>query len=162
MACCHHDLSATFTIEEDPVSAPYDQSGVQRVSSAHPAGWVVGMAAFAVIMMVMISIFHAIEGLSALFTNEIYLVGARYVFAFDLTAWGWIHLLLGILLIVAGLGVRTGQLWARSVGIGLVAVSMIGNFLFIPYYPLWSVLIIALDVFVIWALCVYNKDAAQA
>ena len=147
------------------MSVPHDQanqSAFQPAPSARPAGWVVGMTAFAVVMMVMIGIFHAVEGLVALFNNEIYLVGARDVFAFDLTAWGWIHLLLGILLIVAALGVRTGQLWARSVGIGLVAVSMIGNFLFIPYYPLWSVLIIALDFFVIWALCVYNKDAAQA
>jgi hypothetical protein len=154
-----------FTIEEDPMSVPHDQtdqSAFQPAPSARPAGWVVGMSAFAVIIMVMIGIFHAVEGLAALFTNEIYLVGPRYVFAFDLTAWGWIHLLLGILLIVAGFGIRTGQLWARSVGIGFVALSMIGNFLFLPYYPAWSLLIIALDFFVIWALCVYNEDAAQA
>ena len=147
------------------MSVPYDQadqSAVQPVPNARPAVWVVGMTAFAVIMMVMIGIFHAVEGLAALFTNEIYLVGARYVFAFDLTAWGWIHLLLGVVLIVAGIGVRTGQLWARSVGIGFVVLSMIANFLFIPYYPVWSLLIIALDFFVIWALCVYNEDAAKA
>ena len=147
------------------MSVPYDQadqSAFQPVSNTRPAGWVVGMTAFAVIMMVMIGIFHAVEGLVALFKNEIYVVGARYVFAFDLTAWGWIHLLLGIVLIVAGIGVRTGQLWARSVGIGFVVLSMIANFLFIPYYPVWSLLIIALDFFVIWALCVYNEDAATA
>ena len=139
-----------------------DQSAFQPVSGTRPAGWVVGMTAVAVLMMVMIGIFHAVEGLVALFNNEIYLVGARYVFAFDLTAWGWIHLLLGVVLIVAGIGVRTGQLWARSVGIGFVVLSMIANFLFIPYYPVWSLLIIALDFFVIWALCVYNEDAAKA
>jgi hypothetical protein len=147
------------------MSVPHDQtdqSAFQPVPRARPPGWVVGMSAFAVLMMIMIGIFHTVEGLVALFTNEIYLIGARYVFAFDLTAWGWIHLLLGILLIIAGFGVRTGQLWARSVGIGLVALSMIGNFLFLPYYPVWSLLIIALDFFVIWALCVYNEDAAQA
>ena len=147
------------------MSVPYDQadqSAYQPVSGTRPAGWVVGITAFAVLMMVMIGIFHAVEGLVALFNNEIYLVGPRYVFAFDLTAWGWIHLLLGIVLIVAGIGVRTGQLWARSVGIGFVVLSMIANFLFIPYYPVWSLLIIALDFFVIWALCVYNEDAAKA
>jgi hypothetical protein len=153
------------TIQEDPMSVPSDQadqSAIQPVSGTRPAGWVVGMTAVAVLMMVMIGIFHAVEGLVALFNNEIYLVGARYVFAFDLTAWGWIHLLLGVVLIVAGIGVRTGQLWARSVGIGVVVLSMIANFLFIPYYPVWSLLIIALDFFVIWALCVYNEDAAKA
>jgi hypothetical protein len=149
------------TTQEDPMSVPYDQAD-QPVSGTRPAGWVVGMTAVAVLMMVMIGIFHAVEGLVALFNNEIYLVGARYVFAFDLTAWGWIHLLLGVVLIVAGIGVRTGQLWARSVGIGFVVLSMIANFLFIPYYPVWSLLIIALDFFVIWALCVYNEDAAMA
>jgi hypothetical protein len=154
-----------FTIEEDQMSIPYDQanqSAVQPAAHARPSGWVVGMTAFAVIMMVMIGIFHAVEGLVALFNNEIYVVGARYVFAFDLAAWGWIHLLLGIVLIVAGIGVRTGQLWARSVGIGFVVLSMIANFLFMPYYPVWSLLIIALDFFIIWALCVYNEDAAEA
>jgi hypothetical protein len=152
-------------IQEDPMSVPYDradQSAFQPVSGTRPAGWVVGMTAFAVLMMVMIGIFHAVEGLVALFNNEIYVVGARYVFAFDLAAWGWIHLLLGIVLIVAGIGVRTGQLWARSVGIGFVVLSMIANFLFMPYYPVWSLLIIALDFFIIWALCVYNEDAAEA
>ena len=147
------------------MSVPYDQadqSAYQPVSGTRPAGWVVGMTTFAVLMMVMIGVFHAVEGLAALFTNEVYLVGAHYVFSFDLSAWGWIHLLLGILVIAAGVGVRTGQLWARSVGIGLVAISMIGNFLFLPYYPAWSLLIIALDFFVIWALCVYNEDAARA
>jgi len=147
------------------MSLPFDHaepSAYHPTPSSRPAGWVVGMTAVAVLMMVMIGIFHAVEGLVALFTNEIYLVGARYVFAFDLTAWAWIHLVLGIVLIAAGIGVRTGQLWARSVGIGFVVLSMIANFLFIPYYPVWSLLIIALDFFVIWALCVYNEDAAKA
>lgn len=147
------------------MSVPYDQadqSAYQPEPGTRPAGWVVGMTAFAILMMVMIGIFHTVEGLVALFNNEIYVVGARYVFAFDLTAWGWIHLLLGIVLIVAGIGIRTGQLWARSVGIGFVVLSMIANFLFLPYYPVWSLLIIALDFFIIWALCVYNEDAAKA
>jgi hypothetical protein len=147
------------------MSVPHDQanqSEFQPAPSARPAGSVVGMSAFAVVMMVMIGIFHVVEGLAALFTNEVYLVGAQYVFSFDLSAWGWVHLLLGILVIAAGFGVRTGQLWARSVGIGLVAISMIGNFLFLPYYPAWSLLIIVLDFFVIWSLCVYNEDAARA
>jgi hypothetical protein len=154
-----------LTTQEDLMSVPYDQaeqSAYQPVPGTRPAGWVVGMTAFAVLMMVMIGIFHAVEGLVALFTNEIYVVGTLYVFAFDLTAWGWIHLLLGIVLIVAGVGVRTGQLWARSVGIAFVVLSMIANFLFVPYYPVWSLLIIALDFFVIWALCVYSEDAAKA
>src|SRR6185369_1004647 len=113
-----------------------------------PAGWVVGMSLFAATMMVIIGFFQVVQGLAALFQNQIYVVGAQYVFSFDLTAWGWIHLLLGILLIATGFAIATGQVWARSVGIGFAVLSMIANFMFLPYYPVWSLLIIAIDVFV--------------
>ena len=83
------------------------------------------------------------------------------MFSFDLTAWAWFHLLAGILLIAAGVGVTTGRVWARSVGIGFAVLSMIANFLFLPYYPLWSLLIITLDVSVIWALCVFISEGAR-
>jgi hypothetical protein len=96
-----------------------------------------------------------------LFQNEIYVVGARYLFTFDVTTWGWIHLLVGIVVGLAGVAVLTGQLWGRVVGIGLAVLSMIASFMFIPYYPVWSLLIIALDVFVIWALCSYDREAAR-
>jgi uncharacterized membrane protein len=71
-------------------------------------------------------------------------------------------LLLGALVAAAGIGVLSGQLWGRIVGITLAILSAFANFLFIPYYPIWSLLVIALDVFVIWALCLYNHDAARA
>lgn len=99
-------------------------------------------------------------GIVALVRNEIYVATPRYLFAFDLTTWGWIQLILGIVVAIAGVGVITGQLWGRLVGITLAALSMLANFAFIPYYPLWSLSIIALNVFVIWALCVYNRDTA--
>jgi|KBSSwiStaDraftv2_1062776.scaffolds.fasta_scaffold1160296_1 hypothetical protein len=126
-----------------------------------PAGWVVGMSLFAATMMVIIGFFQVVQGLAALFQNQIYVVGAQYVFSFDLTAWGWIHLLLGILLIATGFAIATGQVWARSVGIGFAVLSMIANFMFLPYYPVWSLLIIAIDVFVIWALCVFTREDAR-
>ena len=150
------------------MSVPHQQqavpSGTDYGSSTYqsrPAGWVVGMAMFAATMMVVIGFFHVVQGLAALFQNEIYVVGAQYVFSFDLTAWGWIHLMAGILLVAAGFAVWTGRVWARSVGIGFAVLSMIANFLFLPYYPVWSLLIIALDVFVIWALCVYTGEGAR-
>ena len=127
-----------------------------------PSGWVVGMALFAAVVMIVAGIFEALQGLAALFRNEVYVVGPRYIYSFDVTTWGWIHLLLGILVAVAGFAVISGRLWGRSVGIILAVLSMIANFLFVPYYPVWSVLIIALDAFVIWALCLYSRDAARA
>jgi hypothetical protein len=122
--------------------------------------WAVGLSLFAGILMIIGGVFNAMEGIVALARNEIYVATPRYLFAFDLTTWGWIQLILGIVVAIAGVGVITGQLWGRLVGITLAALSMLANFAFIPYYPLWSLSIIALNVFVIWALCVYNRDTA--
>ncbi len=150
------------------MSAPqHESTGPTHAASTASAptrasGWVVGMAAFAATMMMVIGLFHAFSGLVALFENEIYVSGPRYVFSLDLTAWGWIHLLLGILVAAAGYAVLSGQLWGRAVGIAMATLSMMANFLFVPYYPLWSLLIITLDVFVVWALCVFDRDAAGA
>jgi hypothetical protein len=112
--------------------------------------------------MIITGVFNAMEGVVALARNEVYLAAPRYIFAFDLTTWGWTHILIGIIVLAAGFGVITGQLWGRVVGITIALLSMLANFAFIPYYPVWSLLIIALNVFVIWALCVYNRDAAAA
>ena len=94
--------------------------------------------------MIVAGVFNAIEGLVALFHNEVYVAGPRYVFAFDLTTWGWIHLLIGIGVAAAGFALMSGRLWGRLVGIAIAVLSMLTNFLFIPYYPVWSLLIIAL------------------
>ena len=130
----------------------------RRRHSAEMNPWARGLAVFAAVMMMTVGVLHVIAGLVALFENEFYVAGARYVLQFDVTTWGWIHLLLGILVAVAGYFVVQGAGWARGVGIGLAALSLIANFLFIPYYPVWSILIVALDVAVIWALCVWNRD----
>ena len=127
---------------------------------ARPAGWVVGLSLFAGVMMILTGVLNAMEGVVALARNEVYAATPRYIFAFDLTTWGWIHIILGIVVLVAGVGVLTGQLWGRVVGITIALLTILGNFAFIPYYPVWSLLIIALNVFVVWALCIYNRDAA--
>jgi hypothetical protein len=111
--------------------------------------------------MIMVGLFHMVEGLTALLDNEIYTVGVRYLFSFDVMVWGWIHLAVGVLLIAAGFAMRTRRLWARSVGIVFASLSMITSFLFIPYYPVWSLLIIALDFFIIWAMCAYTGSGAR-
>jgi hypothetical protein len=129
---------------------------------AETSPWVMGLAVFAGALMITVGIFQVIAGLVALFQNEIYVVGQQYAVSFDVTSWGWIHLLVGVLLVGAGCGVITGQLWARVVGIALAVLSMIANFMFLPYYPFWALVIIALDVFVIWALCSYDREAARS
>src|SRR5215208_4934519 len=145
----------------DQQQAPFGADHRPEAYHPEPAGWVVGVTLFAATMMAVIGFFHVVQGLVALFQNQIYVTGARYVFSFDLTTWGWIHLLVGILLIATGFAITTGQVWARSVGIGFAVLSMIANFMFLPYYPLWSLLIIAIDVFVIWALCAFTREDAR-
>jgi hypothetical protein len=126
-------------------------------AEAKRSDWALGFVLFAGVLLITIGIFQAIAGLAAIFEDDFYVVTKNYAFEVDVTAWGWIHLGLGILLIVTGWGMMAGQLWARVVGIGLAVLSAVANFLFVPYYPVWSLLIIALDVFVIWALCVYGQ-----
>ena len=124
------------------------------------SGWAVGFILFAAIMMIMVGIFQALQGLVAIFENEFYVATRNYLFQFDATAWGWIHLLIGLLVAFAGWGLLSGRTWARVVAITLALLSAIANFLFIPYYPFWSLLIVAVDVFVIWALVAHGRDVA--
>jgi hypothetical protein len=128
----------------------------QVAQSSHGSGVAQGFAVFAGVLMIMSGAFQAFTGLVGLLTNEFYVATRNYVFQFDVTTWGWIHLLVGLLVLAAGVGVMAGQTWARVVGITLAGLSALANFAFIPYFPFWSLLIIALDVIVIWALAVYH------
>ena len=108
--------------------------------------------------MITVGIFSALDGLAAILKDQFFLVVSNYAFKVDVTVWGWIHLVLGILLVVVGYFVLQGSDWARGVGIGLAVLSAIANFLALPYYPLWAILIIALDVLVIWGLSAWRPD----
>jgi hypothetical protein len=101
-----------------------------------------------------------LPGLIAIFENEFYVATRNYLFQFDATTWGWIHLILGLLVAFAGYGLLSGQTWARVVAITLAVLSAITNFLWLPYYPFWSMLIIAVDIFVIWAVAAHGRDVA--
>ena len=140
----------------------HDSRSPSPPAHSSQSSWAVGLSLFAGVLMIIGGVFNAMEGIVALARNEIYVATPRYLFAFDLTTWGWIQLILGIVVAIAGVGVLTGQLWGRLVGITLAALSMLANFAFLPYYPLWSLSVIALNVFVIWALCVYNRDTAAS
>ena len=126
------------------------------------SGWAAGLILFAGLMMIMVGLWQALEGLVAIFENEFYVATRNYLFQFDATTWGWIHLLLGVLVAFAGWGLLSGQTWARVVAITLAVLSAIANFLFIPYYPFWSMLIIAVDVSVIWALAAHGRELRDA
>lgn len=122
------------------------------------SGWAVGWTGFAAFMMLMIGTFQAIAGLAGILEDTVYVSTQKYIFEFDATTWGWIHLIFGILVVLAGFGLFSGAVWARTVGVILAVLSAITNFAFIPFYPLWSITIIAVDVAVIWALTAHGRD----
>jgi hypothetical protein len=126
-----------------------------------PSEAAAGLSVFAAVAMMMIGSFQAIQGIVALANDTFYVVGPKYVFQFDLTTWGWIHLALGILVAVAGYFVLQGAVWARTVGVIVAVISALFNFAWLPYYPVWSIIIITLNVFVIWALTAHGRDVTR-
>ena len=126
------------------------------------SGWAVGWTWFAAVMMWLIGAGHAIAGLVAIVNEEFYVVGREYIFQFDATTWGWIHLIGGVIVFVAGIYLLSGQVWARIVGVIMAIVSILINFSWLPWYPLWSILMITAGVFVIWALTVHGRDIEVA
>lgn len=120
--------------------------------------WASGLTIFAAVMMIMAGVLQALQGLVALANSDFYVVGRKYTYQFDLTSWGWIHLLIGIALVVVGSFLLSARPWARWTGVVLVGLSMIANFAWLPYYPVWGIIVIALDVAVIWALTVDTRD----
>ena len=127
------------------------QRDSERVES-DVSGWAVGGIAFAGTVMVMIGIFQVLEGLVAIFNDEFFVVTRNYTFDLDVTAWGWIHLIIGIVLVATGFGLFARSTWAGVTGIMICVLSAISNFFFIPYYPIWALLLIGLNIWVIWAL----------
>jgi hypothetical protein len=133
-----------------------------RVPDQSPvSGTAVGLTVFAATMMVIGGVFQAMQGLIAVFNDDFYVVGQEWIFEFDLTGWGWIHLVMGAVVVVAGVFLFQGAGWARVVGIAVAALSAVLNFMWLPYYPIWSILIIAVDVLVIWALTSHGRDITR-
>ncbi|RDI49948.1 DUF7144 family membrane protein [Nocardia mexicana] len=126
----------------------------------HPVrqGLAAGTSIGAAILLITVGILSLFEGISAVAKDELFVVGVEYVYKFDITTWGWIHIVLGVILVVAALGLMTGTAWGRGAAIGIAAVSILANFLWLPYYPWWSVLVIALDVVVIWAVATWRPQ----
>lgn len=121
-------------------------------------GWT-GWAIFAGVMLVMAGLFQAIEGLVALLDDEWYAVTkSGLVVSADFTAWGWTHIGLGVILMVAGASVLNGRMFGRVLGIFVAVLSAVANLAFMSAYPGWSIVIIAVDIFVIYALAVHGDE----
>lgn len=120
--------------------------------SRTPPSEAVGGYVFAGVILIVVGVFHAIAGLAAIIDDGFFVVTANYAFDLDTTAFGWVQLIGGLLVLAAGFALFSAATWARVVGVTFAALSAIANFFFIPYYPFWAILIIALDIWVIWAL----------
>ena len=103
-------------------------------------------------MLVTVATFQILEGIAAIAKDEVFVAGIDYVYKFDVTTWGWIHVVLGAIGLATGIGLLAGQTWARITGIALAVVGALASFAFLPYYPLWSILVIAFYILVMWAL----------
>ena len=114
--------------------------------------WAAGVSMFAGIMLVIVAGFQILEGISAIADDKVFVTDADYVYAFDITTWGWIHLVFGLIGLLTGIGILARQGWAWLVGILIAALSMISNFAYLPYFPIWALTVIAIDVVIMWAL----------
>jgi hypothetical protein len=110
----------------------------------------------AAIVLLTIGILHVLSGISALMQDDLVVAGPEYIHQFATTAWGWIHLVLGVIVAAVGVMLFTGATWARVGAMVICALSLLANFLWLPHYPWWSVVMIVLDVFVIWAVATWK------
>ena len=123
-----------------------------------PSGFAVGVTAAAGILLIIGGVCQAFQGIVAIAQDDFYVTTQKWIFKFDVTTWGWIHLILGVIVVFAGAALFSGKVWARTVAVIVAAVSIIVNFTWLPYSPGWAILIIAFDVFVIWAVTAHGRD----
>jgi hypothetical protein len=121
-------------------------------NSGAKQAWAQGGLVFAGALLLVLGVWQVFLGIAAIAKGEFFVLAPNYIYEFNIGAWGWIHLIIGIIMVLTGFFLFRGAAWARAVGIVLAVLSAIENFFFLPYYPLWSIVVIALDIFVIWAL----------
>ena len=117
-----------------------------------------GLVAFAAVMLLIAGVLAIFRGIMAIAKDAVFVSTPNYVFRWDLTGWGWVHLVLGVVAVAAGVGLFSLSLWSRVLGVFVASLLITANFLTIPYYPLWSITVMAIAAFVIWGLCVVHPD----
>ncbi|MER6344956.1 DUF7144 family membrane protein [Streptomyces sp. NPDC001595] len=150
---------------EQPVWDPSHQgTGPTPGRGPRPAedGWASGGTVFAGVLLLVHGILAILQGIAAIAEDDVYARLGDYVYEVSLTGWGWILLVLGVVCAVTGAGILKGAAWARATGIVLASLSLIAQFLFLPYAPLWSLIMVGIDFFVIWALAVYRPRGQRA
>lgn len=123
-------------------------------------GWT-GWVGFAAFMMMLVGFMGIFEGLTAILKDNFYLVTNNYLINVDVTTWGWVHLILSLIIVLAAFAVLSGKVWGRAIGVLLALISAVVNMAWIPYYPWWSILIVTVNVVVIYALVVHGDELAE-
>lgn len=131
---------------------PYQEKG--------PRGAVIGLTLMAAVLMMLSGIWNVLEGIAAVVKGGFFVVLPNYAYNVSTVGWGWTHIIIGVIVFVAGACVLTDKLWARLIGVAIASLSAIANFLYIPYYPVWSVIVIAIDLLVVWALLTPRRGYA--
>lgn len=126
--------------------------GYETVYDKPGSEWAGGIAVFGGCALATLGIFQFFQGLSAALDDDVFVTTQEYVFKFDLTTWGWIHMIIGVVAIVTGAAIIAGKTWGFVLGIIVAVLSALTTFAFMPYYPLWALVILAFDIAVIWAL----------
>jgi len=136
-------------------------SGQSVHGTVRRTGWV-GWVYFAGTMLLLVGSFNLIEGLVALFNDQYYVPTRQGLLMFDLTGWGWIHLIMGILAIGVGIGLFSGAMWARIGGVAFAGLNVLLQLAFLSAYPLWATIVIAIDILIIWALIVHGDETKDS
>ena len=134
------------------------------MSTRERSGFAVGTTATAGILLITVGLFHIMQAFVELFTKAFYgsaTIGVNWAFRFNVGTWGWLHLLGGIIVLGAGFGLFTGSVISRTVAVIIAVISIVLSFMWLPYYPFWSMIIIAFDVIVIWALTMHGRDITE-
>jgi hypothetical protein len=116
------------------------------------SSWAASGVAFAIAMLALVGTFQIVQGLVAVLNDDFYVVTRNYTFDLDVSAWGWIHLIIGVIMLGVAYGLYARALWAVIGGLAIAMLSAVANFFFIPYYPIWALLLIGIDIWIIWAL----------
>ncbi|GCB48444.1 hypothetical protein [Streptomyces sp. NL15-2K] len=120
--------------------------------------WATGLTAFAAVMLFLVGLLDIFRGIMAIAEDDIFVTTRNYVFEWDLTGWGWMHLALGVVAVLVSIGLLKVSAWARVAAVAIAGLVIIANFLSLPYYPVWSVVMITISGFIIWAVCVVQRD----
>ncbi|MGW6427173.1 DUF7144 family membrane protein [Nocardia sp. NPDC055053] len=128
----------------------------------HPVreGIAAGTSIGAGILLAVVGVLQILEGISAVAKDDLIVVGPEYLYQFDLTSWGWWHIIFGAIAVIVAIGLLAGQTWGRVLAMVIAAISIIANFLWLPYYPWWSILIIIINIVVIWAVATWHPNNA--